>query len=192
MLLLLHLDTFHNMVKLGFPYLFLLIFYHMMHIYIALHLQKLIHVLSIIIQQNLRSHSLLCCIFYIHLYAHLCCNTHMYILVVVVSGSSCIYNSSFCLISAFLVLCFPVSSICPYQISMSTFFHCFSHVRHVTRDSLKIASWHLLHMMFCSSFSVIWYTIVFSLYFVLSEVRNLSVGTPLQWIHSVVVCERLI
>ena len=125
MLLLLHLDTFHDIVKLGFHYLLLLIFYHMMHIYIGLHLQNLIHVLSIMIQQNLRSHSLLCCTFYIYLYAHLCCNTHMYILVAVVSGSSCIYNSLFCLISAFLVSCFPMSSICPYQISMWTFFHCF-------------------------------------------------------------------
>ena len=101
-----------------FHYLFLLIFYHMMHIYICLHLQNLLHVLSIMIQQNLRSHSLLCCIFYIYLYAHLCCNTHMYILVGVVSGSSCTYNSLFCLISAFLMSCFPVRSTCPYQISM--------------------------------------------------------------------------
>ena len=38
LLLLLYLDTFHNMVKLGFHYLFLLIFYHMMRIYIGLHL----------------------------------------------------------------------------------------------------------------------------------------------------------
>ena len=52
LLLQLHLDTLHNMVKLGFHYLFLLVFYHMMHIYIALHLQNLIHVLSIVIQQN--------------------------------------------------------------------------------------------------------------------------------------------
>ena len=125
LLLLLHLDTFHNMVKLGFHYLFLIIFYHMMNIYIALYLQNLIHVLSIEIQQNLRSHSLLCFMFYIYLSAHLCCNTHMYILVGVVSGSSCIYNSLFCLFSAFVLSCFPVRSICPYQISMSTFFHCF-------------------------------------------------------------------
>ena len=48
-----YLDTFHNMVKLGFHYLFLLIFYDMMDIYIALHLQNLIHVLIIVIQQNM-------------------------------------------------------------------------------------------------------------------------------------------
>ena len=128
LLLLLHLDTFHHMVKVGFHYLFLLIFYHMMHIYIALYLQHLLHVLSIVIQQNLRSHSLLCCIFYIYLYAHLWCNTHMYILAGVVSGSSCIYNSSFCVISAFLMSCFPVRSICAYQISVSTFFSLFCHM----------------------------------------------------------------
>ena len=40
-----------------------------------------------------------------------------------------------------------------------------------------------LHMMFCSSFSFILLTIVFCPYFVLSKVRNLSVGTLLQWIH---------
>ena len=45
-------DTFHNRVKLGFHYLLLLIFYHMMHIYIALHFQNLIHVLSIVIQKK--------------------------------------------------------------------------------------------------------------------------------------------
>ena len=90
LLLLLYLDTFHNMVKLGFHYLFLLIFYHMIGIYIGLHLQNLIHVLSIVIQQKLWRHSLLCSTFHIYLSAHLCCNTHMSILV----GSSCICNSS--------------------------------------------------------------------------------------------------
>ena len=124
LLLLLHVDTLHNMVKLGFHYLFLLIFYHMMYIYIGLHwLQDVIHVLSIVIQQNL-----LCCIFYIYLSAHLCCNTHMYILVGVISGRSCICNGLFCLISAFLMLYFPVRSICPYQISMSTSFSLFCYM----------------------------------------------------------------
>ena len=63
------------------------------------------------------------------------------------------------------------------------FFIVFMHVRHVTRDSLQIALWHLLHMMFCSSFSFIWLTIVFCPDFVLSKVRNLSISTVLQWIH---------
>ena len=62
------------------------------------------------------------------------------------------------------------------------FFIVFVHLRHVTRDSLQIAFWHLLHMMFCWSFSVIWLTIVFSPYFVLSKVRYLPVGTVLQCI----------
>ena len=78
---------------------------------------------------------------------------------------------------------FPVRSIWSYQILMYTFFIVFMHVRHVTRDSLQIALWHLLQMMFCLSFSFIWLTIVFFPYFVLSKVRNLSVGTVLQWIH---------
>ena len=63
------------------------------------------------------------------------------------------------------------------------FFIVVMHVRHVTQDSLQIALWHLLHMMFCSSFSFIWLTIVFCPHFILSKVRNLSVGTVLQWIH---------
>ena len=59
----------------------------------------------------------------------------------------------------------------------------FVHMTHVTRVSLQIALWHLLHIMFCWSFSIIWLTIVFSPYFVLSKVRYLPVGTVLQWIH---------
>ena len=136
-----------------------------MHIYIGLHL---IHVLSIMIQQYLRSHSLLCCTFYIYLYAHLCCNTHMYILVGVVSDSSCIYNSSFCLISAFLMSCFPIRIICPYQISMSTFFHCFVTcktcnkrlsqnciVTLVIYDVLFIIFCHLIHNCIFSIFCLV-------------------------------------
>ena len=78
LLLLLHLDTFHNMVKLGLQILFLLIFYHMMHIYIGLHFQNLLHVLSIMIQQNLISHSLLCCTFYIYLCTSVLQHTHVH------------------------------------------------------------------------------------------------------------------
>ena len=59
----------------------------------------------------------------------------------------------------------------------------FVNLRHVTRVSLQIALWHMLHMMFCQSFSVIWLTIVFCSYFVLWKVRYLPVGTVLQWIH---------
>ena len=49
---------------------------HNAYIY-ALYVQNLIHVISIVIQQNLWSHSLLCCTFYIHVYAYVCCNTHV-------------------------------------------------------------------------------------------------------------------
>ena len=137
LLLLLHVDTFHNMVKLGFHYLFLVIFYHMMYIYIGLHcLQDVIHVLSIVIQQNFLSQSLLCCIFYLYLSAQLCCNTHMYILFGVVCGRSFICNGLFCLISAFLMLCFPVRIICPYQISMSTSFSFFCHMSDMSQEIL--------------------------------------------------------
>ena len=142
LLLLLHLDTFHNMVKTGFSLLVsfnILSFYHTMHIYSGLHLQNLLHVLSIVIQQNLRHHSLLCCTFYMYLSAHPCCNTHMYILVGVVTGSSCIYNSLFCLISAFSHVLFSSKeylSISKFQ--CQHFFIVLSHVRHVTRDCLKI------------------------------------------------------
>ena len=174
-------DTLYNMVTLGFHYLFLLVFCHIMHIYIALHVQNLIHVLSIVIQQNLWSHSLLCCTFYIHVSAYICYNIYMSFFVAVVHGSFCICKSWFSVILPCLICCFPVRSICSHQISMYTFFFVvFMHVRHVARDSLQIALWHL---MFCSSFSFIWLTIVFCPYFVLSKVRNLSVGTVLEWIH---------
>ena len=43
LLLLLHLDTFESMVQLGFHYLIVLVFCHMIHTYIALHVQNLIH-----------------------------------------------------------------------------------------------------------------------------------------------------
>ena len=156
------------MVKLGFHYLFLLTFLsHDSHIYWSVfaecdtcpkHYDT----------TNLWSHSLLCCTFYIYLYAHLCCNTHMYILVGVVNGSSCICNSLFHLISAFLVSCFPVRSICPYKFQCKHFFHCFvtcqtCHKRLsgtcivtlVTYDVLFIIFCHLIHVCSFSIFCLV-------------------------------------
>ena len=72
---------------------------------------------------------------------------------------------SVCLISAFLVSCFPVRSICPYQLSMLTFFHCFVTyktsnkrlsenciVTLVTNDVLFIILCHLIHNCIFSIF----------------------------------------
>ena len=89
----------------------------------------------------------------------------------------------FSVILPFLVCCFLVRSMCWYQISMYTFFTLLVHIRHVTRDSLQIALWHLLQMVFCVSFSIIWLAILFCPYFVLLKIRNFSVHIILQWIH---------
>ena len=86
----------------------------------------------------------------------------------------------------FAISCMFCSSevyLLPSNFNVQIFVMVFVHLRYVRRVSLKIALWHLLHMMFCWSFSVIWLTIVFSPYFVLSKVRYLPVGTVLQWIH---------
>ena len=75
MLLLLYLDTFHNVVKLEFHYLFLLIFYHMMHIYIGHHLQHLIHVLSIVINKTWEI-IVYFTVYFAYIFMYICVATH--------------------------------------------------------------------------------------------------------------------
>ena len=168
--------------KTGFS-LLLFIFCHIMHIYIGLHVQNLIHVLSIMIQQNLWSHSLLCCTFYIvFLYMSVTTLTCNFLLQLYVAAFAYV-RVGFLWFCHFSYVVFQWEVFVHIKFQCAHFFLIFMHVRHITRDSLQIALWLLLHVMFCSSFSFIWLTIVFCPYFVLSKVRNLSVGTVLQWIH---------
>ena len=112
------------MVKLGFHH-FCFSPLHMMYIDIALRVQNFIHVASIVIQQNMRSHSS-ALLYILHTCFSICLLQHTHIIfVVVLHGSFCICNSWLSVILPFLVCCVPVRSICSYQISMYTFFHSF-------------------------------------------------------------------
>ena len=125
-------------------------------------------------------------IHFAYLFLHWSVMTHTcHFFVVVFHGNFCIYNSWFYVILPFLVFCFCSSEVYLLlpNFNIQIFVIVFVHMTHVRRVSLQIALWHLLHKMFCWSFSIIWLTIVFSPYLVLSKVRYLPVGTVLQWIH---------
>ena len=88
--LLLHLDIYHNMATPCCYYLSLSVFCDMTGIYTSLHLHSLLHVVSIMIQQRLKSHSQLFYKVDTYFSQHFCCNTHIHNFVVVVCNKSCI------------------------------------------------------------------------------------------------------
>ena len=74
---LLHVDIYHDMATQYYNYLSLCIFCDMTGIYTSVHLHSLLHVVSIVIQQSLKSHSQLSYEVDTYFSQHFCCNTHI-------------------------------------------------------------------------------------------------------------------
>ena len=134
LLLLLHLDTLHDMVKLGFHYLFLLVFCHIMHIYCSSCAEFDTCPKHCDTTKFVKS-NLLCCTFYIHVSTYVLQHTH------VIFCCSCMWK----LLHMYeLVSCdFAISSICfcseEYlfisNFNVHIFFIIFMNVRHVCESN---------------------------------------------------------
>ena len=113
--LLLHLDIYHNMATQCCHYLSLWVFCDMTGIYTSVYLHSLLHVVSILIQQSLKSHSQLSYKVDTYFSQHFCCNAHVQNFVIVVCNKCCI--CAFCYLGylLFVALCVSVMHICAYQ-----------------------------------------------------------------------------
>ena len=184
LLLLLHLDTLHNMVKLGFHYLFPLVFCHIMHIYIASSCAEFDTCPKHCDTTKFVKFIVYFVVHFTYMFLHMSVTTHTcnFSLQLYVAALAYVRVGSlwFCHFS-YVVLQWGVFVHIKFQ--CTHFFHSFPACETCNKGFFANIIVTLVTYDVLLIISFIWHTIVFCPYFVLSKVRNLSVGTVLQWIH---------